>query len=204
MTLVPVMHRLPARALLPLAATGLLACLTLASVNPDTVPTDRPADHLLFDFDADTDPAAWRVVDDGVMGGRSRGHFAVTEEGHGRFRGEVSLANDGGFSSVVHALAAPVDVGGARAFRLRVKGDGSTYALRVKSAPGQRHAHGARFATTGAWQTVEVPFAEMTVAFRGRPVDVPNYAGEPVRELRLLIGNGRAERFALLIDWIGV
>lgn len=183
---------------------AVLLSALFALVTASTMPADPTADRLVFDFDADTDPAAWRVVDDVVMGGRSRGRFAVTDAGHGRFSGEVSPENDGGFSSVVHVFAAPVDVGGSRAFRLRVKGDGSTYALRVRSTPGQRHAHGARFATTGAWQTVEVPFAEMTAAFRGRPVDVPPYAGEPVHELRLLIGNGRAERFALLVDWIGV
>ena len=134
--------------------------LLLAALLVMTAPTTT-----LFDFDRDTDPAAWQVQDDVVMGGKSSGHFELTDEGHGRFHGEVALANNGGFSSIIHAFDEPRDVGEAEAFRLRVRGDGATYTFRVKSDPGQRYYHEAEFATeAGEWRTVEVPFAEMTLA----------------------------------------
>ena len=160
-------------------------------------------DVTLFDFTADTSPDAWRVQDDVVMGGRSAGHFALTSEGHARFHGEVSLANNGGFSSIVHALDGPVAVGAAKAFRLRVRGDGSTYTFRVKSDPAQRYYHEAEFATGGSWEVVEVPFAELRPVHHGEPVDAPAYVGGPVTNLQLLIGNGREQSFELLVDWIG-
>ena len=39
----------------------------------------------------------WQVIDDGVMGGRSKGNFAINEEGNAVFEGTVSLDNNGGF-----------------------------------------------------------------------------------------------------------
>lgn len=166
--------------------------------------TATPPAVYLADFTPDTDPSAWRVQDDVVMGGKSSGHFELTDEGHGRFHGEVSLANNGGFSSIIRALDEPVAVGDAEAFRLRIKGDGSTYTFRVKSDPEQRYYHEAAFATSGEWETVELPFAQMSAAYHGEPVDVPNYGGSPVTNLQLLIGNKRAEAFELLVDWVGV
>ena len=37
---------------------------------------------------------------DVVMGGKSSGSFALSPEGHGVFKGAVSLENNGGFSSL--------------------------------------------------------------------------------------------------------
>ncbi|MEL7225060.1 MAG: CIA30 family protein [Cyanobacteria bacterium J06576_12] len=79
---------------------------------------------LLFDFKEDTSATAWRTQDDTVMGGRSAGHFALTESGHGRFWGDVSLENNGGFSSIRYRFATPVNVADHTAFSLRVKGEG--------------------------------------------------------------------------------
>ncbi|MHC4830738.1 MAG: CIA30 family protein, partial [Planctomycetota bacterium] len=42
----------------------------------------------------------WQTVNDGVMGGRSRGGPQVTDQGTLLFAGEISLENNGGFSSV--------------------------------------------------------------------------------------------------------
>jgi len=55
------------------------------------------ANLVLFDFDNTTQSNAWRVVDDGVMGGLSAGNFEIDKNGNGRFYGTVSLDNNGGF-----------------------------------------------------------------------------------------------------------
>jgi hypothetical protein len=46
---------------------------------------------LIFDFEKNVNLQNWRVVDDVVMGGRSSGNFAISNDGHGVFSGEVSL-----------------------------------------------------------------------------------------------------------------
>lgn len=55
---------------------------------------------ILFDFSKSSNLKYWRIVDDVVMGGRSNGNFEIDSNGHGKFSGEVSLKNNGGFSSL--------------------------------------------------------------------------------------------------------
>lgn len=161
------------------------------------------APRTVYDFSNDEVLSEWRVEDDTVMGGRSDGHFETTEEGHGRFFGDVSLENNGGFSSVQHRVDEPYTFQGRKAFQLRVKGDGKTYNFRVKR-PGERFSFTYAFETSGDWETITIPFSSMRPVFRGYNVDVPNYGGEPVRGLRFLIGNKKPQTFELLIDVIEV
>ncbi|WP_420460996.1 CIA30 family protein [Neolewinella sp.] len=155
----------------------------------------------IYDFRKGT-PMAWRVQDDTVMGGVSQGQVEMTDKGHARFYGHVSLENNGGFSSILYTLNQPVDVAGLSVFNLRVKGDGKSYTLRVKSDPDQDYYHQASFPTSGEWEQVQVPFGEMTAVHHGEPVDVPNFAGGPVHEVQLLIGNKKEQDFEVLVDRI--
>lgn len=166
--------------------------------------TDTSDSQTLFDFSSDTPPTAWQVEDDTVMGGRSQGQLEMTDDGHARFYGEVSLENDGGFSSIRHTFDSEVDVSDAEVFLVRLHGDGKDYTLRVQSQPDQNYYYQASFPTSGDWETVRIPFAEMSAVYHGEPVDVPNFSGGPVHELQLLIGNKKAQDFAILIDRIAV
>ena len=55
---------------------------------------------LIFDFTTQSDIKNWNVIDDIVMGGKSSGSFKLNTDGYGVFKGNVSLENNGGFSSV--------------------------------------------------------------------------------------------------------
>lgn len=156
---------------------------------------------FLFDFSTATDPAAWQVVDDVVMGGRSDGHFSINEAGNGLFYGEVSLENNGGFSSVRHRFAA-IAVGDYSHCVIRLKGDGRRYQLRFKSSLNDAHSYIYYFTTSGEWQEIKVPLAEMYPAFRGRNLRMPNYPGEQLAEIAFLIGNKEAEAFRLELDYL--
>ena len=48
---------------------------------------------IVYDFSEDSSLRNWRVIDDGVMGGRSQGSLRINFEGHGVFSGNVSLKN---------------------------------------------------------------------------------------------------------------
>lgn len=162
--------------------------------------TDTP-EVMLFDFSASA--PAWDIEDDTVMGGRSQGHLELTAEGHAHFYGEISLENDGGFSSIHRRLRPQGNVAEQEAFLLRLRGDGKSYTLRVQARPEENYFYQASFPTSGEWETVRVPFQEMSAFHHGKPVDVPNYESGSVQTLQLLFGNQRAEDFDLLIDWIG-
>ena len=156
---------------------------------------------ILFDFNAQSELRNWVIVDDVVMGGRSTGSFSLTPEGHGLFKGRVSLENNGGFSSVRHQFESK-QVGEFTKIKLRVKGDGKSYQFRLRSSAGDSHAYVATFKTSSAWSTVEIPFASMYPSFRGQKLELPNYPGQSMEEIAFLIANKTAESFALEIDRI--
>ncbi len=155
----------------------------------------------IFNFSRNSDISNWEIEDDVVMGGRSNGHFKLNENGHGEFSGRISLENNGGFSSIQYNLE-PVKVSQYSKAILRIKGDGKTYQFRIKSNMDEKASYVYDFKTTEDWMTVEVPFAEMIPQYRGRKLNLPNYQGETMSQVRFLIGNKKEENFKLLIDKI--
>ena len=106
----------------------------------------------IFDFTPTSDVTGWRIVDDGVMGGKSAGSFRLSEEGHGIFQGYVSLENNGGFSSLRYRFSGK-QVGQFSKVAIRLKGDGKRYQFRLKADVYDRHSYIQYFETSGEWQT---------------------------------------------------
>jgi hypothetical protein len=156
-------------------------------------------EKILFDFKKDGDTSGWMIEDDGVMGGLSKGRFQLNNEGHATFSGNVSLENNGGFSSVQWNFD-PIDVSPYSTFVVRLCGDGKRYLLLTEAGPGDRHYYQAEFQTGTDWQTLEIPFKDMTPHFRGDRLDKPNFPGKTMTQVRFLIGNKKAESFNLEID----
>lgn len=155
----------------------------------------------IVDFTTKTNLSNWRVVDDVVMGGRSSGTFKINTDGHGVFEGEVSLENNGGFSSVRLAMEkTPIE--GFTKVVIKLKGDGKQYQFRVKSKTQDYYSYIATFSTSGAWEEIAIPLADMYPSYRGRKLDLPNFSDTHLEELRFLIGNKKPEYFKLIIDKI--
>ena len=122
------------------------------------------------------DPIAWRIVNDGVMGGVSASQVSRAGDAL-RFAGEISLEKNGGFAS----MRRPFDAAqGAEAagFLLRVRGDGNRYRLRVytRDATGaeNRYSHYATFDTrAGEAMSVELRWPRFAASFRGAVVAAP-------------------------------
>ena len=159
--------------------------------------------YLLFEFNKNTDPGSWKIVNDGVMGGKSKGKLSVGNEGHGIFEGFVSLENNGGFTMVRYPFS-PMDVSKFSSLEIRLKGDGKTYQIRLKSSPSQYYNYSCTIKTSGEWQTILLPFTEFLPRFRGMSLDKPAYAGEELGEVAILIGNKKAEEFRMEIDRISL
>jgi hypothetical protein len=169
---------------MPYFFTFIIICLlSLSGSHAETA-------KVLFDF---TDPAAmrgWQVEDDGVMGGVSRGNMV--------FHGDVSLENNGGFSSIQNNFN-PLDVSGYQHAILRLKGDGKDYRFIVESDPKARHYYVAEFGTSGEWQEIKIPLRTMYPMRRGDRLDLPDYPAETLSQVRFMIANGRAESFRIEI-----
>ena len=160
----------------------------------------------IISFDDSPNQPRWIAVNDGVMGGRSLGGPAVAD-GVLQFRGELSLANNGGFSSI-RTVGQGFDLSGARAVVLRVRGDGRPYQLRLATDARFRGAavsYGGEFATkAGQWIEVRVPLDALVPTVRGYRLDGPPFDPARVREIGLLIADKREGPFALDVDWIGL
>lgn len=174
------------------------------SVTGGTVVLAKEVQMLsLYDFDGDA--SRWRVIDDGVMGGRSQGNWAQ-RDGVGLFSGTLSLESSGGFSSV-RSEGLLVSCTGTTAFRIRVKGDGRTYQFRVRSSTAFDGAsYRLAFDTkAGEWQEIDLPFEAFEASFRGRVLDdYPALLGEKVVTVGFLLADKKPGAFQLEVDWIKV
>jgi NADH dehydrogenase [ubiquinone] 1 alpha subcomplex assembly factor 1 len=157
----------------------------------------------IYIFSADTNIREWRIVNDGVMGGISNSSLVLTDAGHGQFSGHVSLANNGGFTSI--QLQATVPLTEEKKFIvLRVKGDCKHYEFRLKGKTSQSESYVHPFATSGEWETITLPISQFYPQFRGRKLNTPNFNFKSIEQLTFLIANKQEEDFKLLIDWIGL
>jgi len=157
--------------------------------------------QIVFDFNKMSSIKNWIVVDDVVMGGKSVGSFELSNEGNGVFKGNVSLENNGGFSSVKYKFS-KLYIENAKVMILRIKGDSKNYQFRLKANSEDKHAYISKFSTTGEWQEIEIPLQNMYPSFRGKKLDIPNFSEKYIEEIAFLIANKSAEYFELVIDTI--
>lgn len=156
---------------------------------------------LIYDFSANDNLNGWFIVNDDVMGGRSKSTFDISQNQTGIFKGKVSLENNGGFASVHYRFTAK-KVGEAKKLRLYVKGDGKKYQARIYASARDYYSYISYFQTNGEWQHIDIPLNEMYPSFRGRKLDMPNFSSANIEEVALLIGNKKAETFQLEINKI--
>lgn len=179
-------------------AAAMIACLPAIAGEPRSVAEFTPEESGKID---------WRVVDDGVMGGLSKGNREISKEGILRFFGTLSLENNGGFSSL-RTDAVKMDLSGADGILLLVMGDGKIYQLRLSTDAeyrGREMSFQAGFPTIkGEWTEVKVPFKEFRGTWRG--MDLPDKVFEPskIRRLGLQLADKKPGPFELRVDWIRV
>jgi NADH dehydrogenase [ubiquinone] 1 alpha subcomplex assembly factor 1 len=190
----------------PAVLTPVLAACAVVSAAGAATPVREMPMRVLMQFDGDPAEPRWIAVNDGVMGGLSRGAPEISD-GRLRFSGVLSLANNGGFSSV-RTLGRSYDLTGVAEVVMRVRGDGRQYQLRLATDATWRGitvSYGAPFATVaGQWQLVRVALDELQPSAHGASLRGPPFEPGHVREIGLLIGDKREGAFSLELDWIAV
>lgn len=156
----------------------------------------------LIEFNLD-ETSRWLVINDGVMGGLSQGQFIGNGAQGALFQGEVSLANNGGFTSV-RSQPRDYDLAGYRGIRLKVRGDGNAYQFRLQAHERiDDISYRYRFDTRdGEWQNVEMPFSAFVPVYRGRELPRQPVSPARIRQLGFLIADGQAGAFRLEIGGI--
>jgi len=157
----------------------------------------------IYTFSSQTNIKEWRIVNDGVMGGISNSSLMLTNAGHGKFSGHISLENNGGFASI--QLNTNIKLTEEKkSIVLRIKGDGKQYEFRLKSDIAQYESYVHTFSTSGEWETIKLEIPKFYPQYRGRKLSIPNFHFNTIQQLSFLIANKQEENFELLIDWIGV
>ena len=158
----------------------------------------------LVRFERPGDAELWQAIDDVVMGGQSASGLHHDEDGVPAFRGDVSLANNGGFASV-RSQPERINLEEYAGLELRIRGDGKRYRFRLRTRSGWGGvAYQAAFDTVpGQWQTVRFPFSTFTATYRGRSVpDAPPLDPSQIYTYGLMIADKQAGPFRLELDWL--
>lgn len=98
-----------------------------------------------------------------------------------------------------------VDLSAARAFALRVRGDGREYQLRFRTNDRfDGVAYRATFRTEeGEWTVLTLPMAAFLPTFRGRALsDVEPLDPGAIRQLTFMVADKREGPFRLEIEWV--
>lgn len=95
-----------------------------------TIAGQAPTDQTLIDLRAPDVARQWQVVNDGVMGGVSKGQFRLSEDGTLVFSGTLSLKNNGGFASI-RCSTIGYTLKADDSIVVTVKGDGRDYILNL-------------------------------------------------------------------------
>ncbi|GER31802.1 NAD(P)-binding Rossmann-fold superfamily protein [Striga asiatica] len=134
---------------------------------------------LVFGFEDNLSrELAWGSLDDVVMGGVSESTFFIDPKGGenddrpaGIFRGVVSTANNGGFTSIrTKNFTVPEDLSAYEGLELRIKGDGRRYKLIIRtSRDWDTVGYTIGFDTAkDQWQSIRLPFSSLRPIFRAR------------------------------------
>jgi len=159
--------------------------------------------QLIFDFNHNANITDWKIVDDVVMGGRSNGQFKIDSDGNGIFSGDVSVENNGGFSSVRYQFE-KINTTKESKVIIRLKGDGKEYQFRIKNNRNTYYSYITNFKTSGDWENIIINLKDLYPSFRGQTMNIPNFAGNSLEEIVFLIGNKKNETFTLVLDRIDI
>jgi len=168
------------------------------------VGTAAQSETILFDFDGDRPGAAWRAVNDNVMGGVSKGGPQFPGDGTMVFAGTLSLENNGGFSSI-RTQPKRRDLSGYDGLAVRIRGDGRTYWLtaetNVRIPAGSYRVPVPTKA--GQWQTVRAPFSSFRATSFGRELAVfGSLDRAKVESIGFLIADKQPGPFRMVVDWV--
>ena len=193
-------------------ACSALTCFSLlitCSIRAEDSPSSREVNsgsevRELFDLSSASAASQWRIVNDGVMGGRSSSRVERTGEGI-RFSGTLSLANNGGFASM---RSRPKDLAlkSSDTIVLRVRGDGRTYTFNLY-VPQRQMAFSYRMefrTVAGQWAEVRLPVKNFVATSFGRVVQGMALSPSQVNSVGILLGDKRPGAFAIEIDSIAV
>ena len=174
--------------------------MSLSAIEPGTCRT-------LVDFSDPDEFARWDVINDGVMGGLSKGHIEQVDDALS-FTGTINT-NGGGFTSLRRTLPESA-MAGTRWLRIVYSGDARTYEVTLRSDArerGRRIAYRAPLTpeeSAGEWSVAVIDLAHLETSLFGQQVDAPAFATQEAHSVGLIIADGIDGDFAMRLQRIEV
>lgn len=152
-----------------------------------------------IDFADPKEISYWSSVNDTVMGGKSQASLKIVAN-LAYFAGEISLQNNGGFASVKRQR--PIMIENNLPIKLRVKGDGRDYQIRLYTADTvDGVAYVAHFSSPkDQWQRLSLDADSFVAQYRGRRVnDSPAIQFAQVLQIGVMLADKQSGSFELVI-----
>ena len=161
------------------------------------------ADKSVASFASDEAMKSWTSVNDGVMGGVSKGGFKRSEQGTMVFSGELSLANNGGFASV-RMKETELGLAGTNSLVVKAKGDGRTYWVDMRFADQMGASSYRAFlpTTAGEWKETRLPFADFKLQAFGRELPLKPINPESIASVGFTLADKKEGPFALEVEYV--
>ncbi len=164
---------------------------------------DNSAPPVVISFTQNQELDNWIIVNDTVMGGRSRTRLNITE-GKLEFSGVLSLANNGGFASIRRVYDGKNWVNGG-VLQIQVEGDGRQYQLRLRT---NRRADGVAYVVSFQTQAelstlFEFKTADFVPQFRGRIISgAPALQFSDIEQVGIMLADKNPGEFTLKVEHI--
>lgn len=146
----------------------------------------------------------WFSVNDNVMGGVSQGGAKITAEKTLLFSGELSLKNNGGFSSIRSPLI-EISFENYKGISLRVKGDGRLYYVNLYTninIPAGSYRASVQ-TIPGKWLEFFLPFSDFQATSFGRSIPFfPSLNKNRIQRMGFMAADKKQGRFALEVSWV--
>lgn len=152
-----------------LGRRAICGCLLVGMAAPYSKAASPNGSLPIFTFDGENNSEGWRIINDGVMGGKSESSIGMKPNGSLVFKGNVSLKNNGGFAST-RSPVITADIGSFDGIELILTGDGNTYKCGLRTDNEfDRVAHQASFNTTaGEELRIRIPYKDFAPTWHGR------------------------------------
>ena len=157
-----------------------------------------------IDFGKGKGGTTWRITNDGVMGGLSKGYIEFTENSL-LFSGTVSLENNGGFTSF-RSPYDNFDLSNYEEVEVRIKGKGQQLALNLYINEVWYQPYFKKELTVEGeeWQVLRIPLADFQAYQVGRPMGTylgAKYKGK-ILGMGLITNAKKSGPFSFEVDYI--
>ena len=142
----------------------------------------------------------WVIINDTVMGGRSRAKIEIEQE-HLVFNGYLSLENNGGFASIRRVYDNKNWLP-QNPLQIKVQGDGRKYQFRLRT---NRRMDGVAYVASfqtikGESQSFSFELSDFTPQFRGRTVrGMPDLSFDDVTQMGFMLSEKAPGEFTLQV-----